>query len=263
MRRLTSFQINGATLGATVDGRGTTGILFVTGGTQTRIGAHRMAERLAWALAARGLACFRFDRRGVGDSEGEDPGFLGSGPDIAAAAAAFRASVPGLERMVGFGLCDGATALALFGAEARLDGLILANPWLIEAAPDVPAPAAIRNHYRQRLSSLSGWKDLLGGAISYRKLFRGVAKMLRPSGPAPLAVQVAQALATHRLPVELVLAARDATAVAATHEMKAPPFRTVPLHVQTVDSDSHSFARPGDQDALLAALLRALERIAA
>ena len=34
--------------------------------------------------------------------------------------------------MIGFGLCDGARALALYGDEAGLDGLILANPWLVE-----------------------------------------------------------------------------------------------------------------------------------
>ena len=61
---------------------GATGLLLVTGGSQTRIGSHRMYERLAKALADNGYPCFRFDRRGVGDSDGEDPGFRGSGPDL-------------------------------------------------------------------------------------------------------------------------------------------------------------------------------------
>ncbi len=87
-----------------------------------------MYERLAKALAEKGYSCFRYDRRGVGDSAGEDPGFRGSGPDLSAAAAAFRKEVPGLTRMVGFGLCDGASALALFGDEAALDGIILPIP---------------------------------------------------------------------------------------------------------------------------------------
>ena len=42
-----------------------------------------------------------------------------------AAAAAFRRRRPDLERMIGFGLCDGATALALHGADAGLDGWLL------------------------------------------------------------------------------------------------------------------------------------------
>src|SRR3954470_23570244 len=122
MRRLLSFDCRGDALGATLDAApGTTGLLMVTGGTQTRIGSHRMYERLAKALAENGFPCFRYDRRGVGDSAGEDPGFRGSAADIAAAAAAFRKEMPALERIVGFGLCDGATALALHGEAAVLE----------------------------------------------------------------------------------------------------------------------------------------------
>ena len=50
---------------------------------------------------------------------------------------------------LGFGLCDGATALALFGGEAGLDGLILVNPWLVEAEAGEPPPAAIRRALSQ------------------------------------------------------------------------------------------------------------------
>ena len=34
-----------------------------------------------------------------------------------------------------------------------LDGLILVNPWLVEAEADEPPPAAIRRHYRKRCSA--------------------------------------------------------------------------------------------------------------
>jgi hypothetical protein len=54
MRRLLSFDCEGAALGASLDSaEGSTGLLLVTGGTQTRIGSHRMFERLAAALARR------------------------------------------------------------------------------------------------------------------------------------------------------------------------------------------------------------------
>ena len=91
MRRLLTFPCEGAELAASLDDAGgATGLLMVTGGSQTRIGSHRMYERLAKTLAENGFPCFRYDRRGVGDSAGEDPGFKGSGPDLKAAAAAFR-----------------------------------------------------------------------------------------------------------------------------------------------------------------------------
>jgi alpha-beta hydrolase superfamily lysophospholipase len=158
MRRLLSVDCDGSALGASLDcAGGTTGLLFVTGGTQTRIGSHRMYERLAFALAGTGWPCLRFDRRGVGDSEGSDPDFRGSGPDLEAAAAAFRREQPQLTRMLGFGLCDGASALALHGKAAGLDGFVLVNPWFVEAEAGEPAAAAIRSRYREQLLSLKGW----------------------------------------------------------------------------------------------------------
>src|SRR5947208_11114994 len=131
MRRLLSIECSGATLGATLDeAAGAAGLLMVTGGTQIRVGSHRMYERLAKRLAEAGYPCLRFDRRGVGDSEGDESDWRDSGREIDAAAAAFRREAPQLERLVGFGLCDGASALAFHGRAARLNGLVLLNPWL-------------------------------------------------------------------------------------------------------------------------------------
>lgn len=258
MRRLLSFECEGVELAASLnEGDGTTGLLMVTGGSQTRIGSHRMYERLAKALAERGLPCFRYDRRGVGDSEGEDPGYLASGPDIAAAAAAFRAQCPALTRVIGFGLCDGATALALFGRMAGMGGIILVNPWLVEAAGDAPPPAAIKAHYRQRLTSVSGWKKLLSGQVDMRKLFKGVAKISTAPGGSSLAGQVADALKRDRLPAHLILAHGDGTAIAAASELEALAFKGLIASTIVLETDSHTFARPGDEAALLAAVLEA------
>lgn len=262
MRRLLTLACEGVEIGATLDAAaGEIGLLLVTGGSQTRIGSHRMYERLAGALAGRDIACLRFDRRGVGDSGGEDPGFRGSAPDLEAAAAALRRECPGLRRIHGFGLCDGATAIALFGDRAGLDGLVLVNPWLVEAEADAPPPAAIRRHYRERLLSREGWRRLLSGGVNYRKLFAGILKIAKPMAGSPLARDVAAALARHRLPAALILAAGDATAIAAEHELKAGVFKGLTGEAQRIDSDSHTFARPGDDAALLAAVLEALRRL--
>ncbi|HYD36556.1 MAG TPA: hydrolase 1, exosortase A system-associated [Allosphingosinicella sp.] len=264
MRTLLSFDCGGAALGASLDpAGGTTGLLFVTGGTQTRIGSHRMYERLAAALAAEGWPCFRFDRRGVGDSEGEDPDFRGSGPDLAAAAAAFRLEQPQLTRMLGFGLCDGASALALHGAAAGLDGYLLVNPWFVEAEAGEPPAAAIRSRYKEQLLSLQGWKRLLSGSISYGKLLKGIGRIVA-SRPSSLAGEIAAALGKARLPAQLILATRDATAIAARAEWSSAAFQSLrdanPEPV-AIDSDSHTFSRPGDEAALLAAVEAALERL--
>jgi exosortase A-associated hydrolase 1 len=261
MRHLLNFTCEGATLGATLDqAMGRTGLIIVTGGTQTRIGSHRMFERLAGALAAEGYPCFRFDRRGVGDSEGEDPGFEGSKADLAAAVSGFRAECPHLERVVGFGLCDGATALALFGAEAGVDSVLLANPWFVESEAGAPPAAAIKRRYRDQLMSVDGWKKLLGGSVSYKKLLKGVMRVAAPP-PADLGGRVAACLRSRGLPVELILARKDATAIAAEDLWKSALFKDVRDRSPSpayVESDSHTFARPGDAEALLQQVLKAL-----
>jgi exosortase A-associated hydrolase 1 len=261
MRRLLSFDCEGAALGGSLDAAdGSTGLLIVTGGTQTRIGSHRMFERLAAALAAAGWPCFRFDRRGVGDSEGEDPDFRGSGPDLAAA---FRREQPQLTRLLGFGLCDGASALALHGSRAGLDGYVLVNPWFVEAEAGEPAAAAIRSRYKEQLLSLEGWKRLLSGSISYRKVLKGLGRIIA-SKPSGLSGEIAASLRKAGLPAQLVLATRDATAIAAQSEWSSSTFRNVreanPSPIR-IDSDAHTFSRPGDEAALLAAVKAALERL--
>jgi exosortase A-associated hydrolase 1 len=264
MRRLLTVECEGALLGATLDeGVGApraAGLLMVTGGTQTRIGSHRMYERLARQLTAAGYASLRFDRRGVGDSEGEDPGFRRSGADIAAAAAALRKEAPQVDKIFGLGLCDGATALALHGAAAGLDGIILVNPWLVEAEAGTPAPAAVRSHYRDRLLSLEGWKKLATGAVDWRKLAAGLRRSTATAG-APLAAEAAAAMRAERLPCAVILAERDATAIAARHELKRRDFKGLIHFLQTVPSDSHTFARPGDSGALFGATLAFLRRL--
>lgn len=264
MRRLIAFPCAGAELAASLDGAaGATGLLLVVGGSQTRIGSHRMYERLAKSLTQNNYPCLRFDRRGVGDSSGDDPGFVGSGPDLSAAAAAFRAECPALTRLVGFGLCDGATALALFGDEAGLDALILVNPWLVETEAGAPPPAAIRQYYRQRLLSLAGWKKILTGAVDYKKLWGGFRKIFGRRKEASLSRDVARALLRHRLPAETILCVGDATAIAADAEIRSWPHEGLILATQTIDTDSHTFARPGDDAMLLTAVLSALGELEA
>jgi alpha-beta hydrolase superfamily lysophospholipase len=91
MRRLIEFPCEGETLFGTLDeAPGTTGLLIVSGGNEIRVGAHRGMALLAGRLAGAGHPVFRFDRRGIGDSTGENHGFESSADDIAAAAAAFR-----------------------------------------------------------------------------------------------------------------------------------------------------------------------------
>ena len=172
---------------------GTIGLLIVSGGNEIRSGAFCSQSHLALCIARAGFPVFRFDRRGIGDSEGENRGFLSSAGDIRAALEAFRAMAPRVERVVAFGNCDAASALMLSGGEG-FDGLILSNPWTVEStsedahdgsAPEQPqhAPKAIRSRYVQKLKDPREIARLLRGGVNLKKLARGLASSLRPSPP--------------------------------------------------------------------------------
>jgi exosortase A-associated hydrolase 1 len=265
MRSALSFALDGQELVATLDSAPLeTGLLIVTGGTQVRIGPHRSFALLAARVAAAGFPVFRFDRRGIGDSEGDDPGFADSGPDIAAATAAFRHHCPQLRQIAGFGLCDGASALAFHHQAARIDALLLANPWAVEPSAGLPPPAAIRRHYLNRLTSLRGWSHLLRGAIDLRKAARGLRAAASLS-ESSLAANIGDALASTSVPITVLLAEKDATALAFDSAYRGPAFK--PLRssgratVRSLPSGSHSFAAPAEADWLARSVIEALEKL--
>lgn len=265
MRQPLSFASAGAWLAGTLDsGDRATGLLIVTGGSQTRAGPHRWQAELARQLAGRGFPVFRFDRRGIGDSTGADEGFLHSGPDIMAAAAALRDRCPSVRRIAGLGLCDGATALALHHREAGITSLLLANPWLVEAAPGLPPPAAIRRHYLRRLASPADWRRLLSGRIDMRKAARGAASAALPSRSA-LARRTAAALTHGDADIRFILSTEDATAIAFADQYAGPAFAALRRSGRAAcierASASHSFAHGGDPEWLVATITAELERI--
>ncbi|MBB5707174.1 hydrolase 1, exosortase A system-associated [Sphingopyxis panaciterrulae] len=262
MRHHLTFACEGAALAATLDeAPGTTGLLIVSGGNEIRSGAHRGMAMLAQRIAAAGHPVFRFDRRGIGDSEGENGGFEASGPDIAAAIPAFRAAAPQLTRIVAFGNCDAASALLLH-RPLPLDALILANPWTYEGgeddesdAPALPPAAAIRARYLARLRDPKSLLRLLKGEVDLKKLLRGVAALGRKkpqAAPDSLAARLDAALASLPCPATILLAAGDRTAQAFIENCRPG---TVP--VERLDSPSHSFAG-ADADWLAGWILQIL-----
>jgi exosortase A-associated hydrolase 1 len=239
-----------------------TGLLIVSGGNEIRIGAHRGMAELATAVASEGYPVFRFDRRGVGDSEGQNDGYASSGPDMAAAVAAFRMEVPHLTRIVAFGNCDAATALIVYRGDATIDALILANPWVIPPVDDLPPPAAIKNRYARRMRDPAAWAALLTGRIDMRALGRGLGRLAMPKREAPLADSFAAALAASDIPTHILLADGDGTAIAFADAWRGETFAAARAHpsvrVTNFDSASHSFASAADFAILLGAILSAL-----
>jgi exosortase A-associated hydrolase 1 len=213
-RRHFAFDCLGSALAATIDeAPGTTGLLIVSGGNETRAGAFSSQARLAADIAAAGHPVLRFDRRGAGDSEGVNSGFRHSAEDIAAAVAAFRAQCPSAKRVIAFGNCDAASALMLSGGDG-FAGLILSNPWTYEdeQADAPPPPSAIRARYAAKLRNPRELVRLLTGKVNFAKLARGLvsASSKRPA-PSGLADAMKAGLAGFGGPVRLLVAERDRT----------------------------------------------------
>lgn len=223
-RRHFTLDCAGGALAATIDeAAGSTGLLIVTGGNETRAGAFSNQASLAARIAAAGHPVLRFDRRGVGDSEGVNMGFRHSADDIAAALAAFRERCPHLERVIAFGNCDAASALMLSKGKG-FDGLVLSNPWTYEdeAADAPPPPAAIRARYAAKLKNPRELLRLLTGKVNLAKLARGlVSASARQTAPSGLAQAMEGGLARFEGPVRLLVAGRDRTGQAFLAAWKA------------------------------------------
>lgn len=240
-RRHLTFACDGSTLVGTLDeASGSTGLLIVSGGNELRSGAWSGQALLAARIATQGFPVFRFDRRGIGDSEGANGEFRSSGPDIATALAAFRESAPQVTRIVALGNCDAASALML-GQGCGCDGLVLSNPWTFEGEEDAPPPAALREHYRQRLASPAALKRLLTGQVSPRKLIASLIAALRPAPPASsLAQDMAKGLKGFVGPVLILIAERDRTGQAFLASWNARDQR-----IRRCAEGSHSYVEPG------------------
>ena len=253
-RRHLEFACRGETLVGTIDDAlATTGLLLVSGGNEIRAGAFAGQAQLAARIAEAGYPVFRFDRRGVGDSSGENRGFRESDADIAAALAAFRDVMPGLTRVVGFGNCDAASALMLT-AGAGCDALVLANPWTIEHDDGAPPPAAIRERYAAKLRVPKELLRLASGKVSLRKLAGGIVRAIRPAPPpTTLAEEMRAGLAGFSGPVRLLIAERDRTGQAFLVDWDPTDAR-----LKRCEGASHAFAEPESREWLFEQLIAVL-----
>ena len=235
-----TFECEGDRLFGTLDeADGEVGLLIVSGGNEIRSGAWSGQAQLAARMAAAGFPVFRFDRRGIGDSEGENRGFRESRADIATALAAFRAEAPRIERVVAFGNCDAASALMLVGAELGRAGLLLANPWVIEGDDEgtVHAPAALRRRYLNKLASPVEWKRLASGGVDFRKLVHGLRQAVRAAPPSDLVASMREGLDRFNGRAKILLAERDRTA-----QLFLAAWGPNDPRIERLASASHSFA---------------------
>lgn len=273
MRRWLSFDGTGAACAASLDDGGRPlGVVIVSGGSELACGAHGGMAQVAAVLAERGACVLRFDRPGVGDSTGVDPGFEASAPVIADAVRALHSACRHVERIVLVGNCDAASALLL--AEERLRGeasvgevaiaaLVLTNVWLDDRTADgddaLPPPAAIRSRYLARLASPREWWRLVSGGVDLRKLLAGLSAAAKAPALTGLTERLAAAAGQIRVPVIVLLAKGDPTAVGFADACSRQPLKSATQHfdVRHYASRSHSFADEADRRLLVDTILAA------
>ncbi len=148
-----------------------TGVIVIVGGPQYRAGSHRQFVLLSRALAAAGYPVLRFDYRGMGDSTGAQRDFTIVSADIAAAITALQSRLPSVQRVVLWGLCDGASAALLYchdTNDSRVRGLCLLNPWVRSEAS--LARAHVKHYYTRRLVQKEFWTKLFSGKVAISAL---------------------------------------------------------------------------------------------
>lgn len=146
----------------------TQAVIILVGGPQYRVGAHRQYIHLARHLAENGIAAMRFDWTGIGDSEGDYPGFTDLSGDFGAALDCLTKRLPELREISLWGLCEGASAILIDGVrDPRITGAILVNPWVRTETGE--AKAFVKHYYAGRVFSRQFWLRLLKGDVAIGK----------------------------------------------------------------------------------------------
>ncbi|NHZ34794.1 hydrolase 1, exosortase A system-associated [Massilia sp. CCM 8692] len=242
-------------------------VLIVVGGPQYRVGSHRQFTTLARGLAAQGIAALRFDYRGMGDSHGAMRDFEVVGEDLRAAIDNLFTALPGVEEVVIWGLCDGASAAIFYAADdARVSGLVLLNPWVRTSGGH--AKATIKHYYRARLFDPELWKKILRGqlnvgaaAASFLRIAgaaagKGAGKDQAGAAPAALPERMRAGLARFRGKVLLIISGADLTAqefldTAAGSDQWQAVLAAPQVSRQTLVEADHTFSRRVWKDQVL------------
>lgn len=193
---------------------GKVGVVVVVGGPQYRVGSHRQFVLLSRQLAQLGVPCMRFDYRGMGDATGAQRDFEQVDADIQAAIDAFLRRVPTVERVVLWGLCDGASAACFYASkDERVAGLTLLNPWV--RTEQGQASTYLRHYYLKRLLDPGFWRKLFSGGVSMGRSMGevlGAAKTAASTsrrGALALPERMLEGLIRAGRPVCVILSGRD------------------------------------------------------
>ncbi len=172
------------------------GLVIIVGGPQTRVGSHRQFVLLARALAKKGITVFRFDYRGMGDSDGIDGHFYQALPSVDIAVNLLKEQVPHLDNIALWGLCDAASlALTYLSVKPNsINKVVLLNPWVRQEHSK--AKAVLKHYYINKLLSKNFWLSLLKGKLNFKSSTLDLASNLRAALKKKKMVTVEQTSST-------------------------------------------------------------------
>ncbi len=199
-----------------------------------------------------------------------------------AAITAFRQAKPQIKRLYGFGNCDAATALGLFGGTVPFQGLILANPWTFEEAENGPnrtgsimvqtdtppthSPAMIRARYWTKIRNPDTYLELAKGKINLRNTIKNINQLSKKEKINNISIQLYQALSDQvdqGCQLNFLLAKGDRAAQGFLTKWDSKEFSTLRNNPQVTmslyDTSSHSFAEPAAKKWLFTNILSALK----
>jgi exosortase A-associated hydrolase 1 len=239
------------------------GVIVLVGGPQYRVGGSRLFLMLARVLADGGIAVFRFDPRGIGDSQGQARNYYDRTNDIRSAIASFVRECPTVKRLVVWGICDGASAAILYAThDPRICGAALLNPWIESSQSH--ARSRLSHYYGRRLFRFDTWVDLVRGRIDGTQATKDVLRSIgaslwrgaRERTDAPSSEALAAAYRRYRGRKLLILSGRDQTAAAFMDAIRssatwASNMRD-PSTTQVILEDAdHTFSRGSWADAAI------------
>lgn len=253
-------------------------VLFVSTGMTVHSGWGRQTTTLARSLAAEGVVSFRFDLRGIGDSEDRPddrrPLFAPDGYADIVSLVDHVAETGGPLVLVGG--CSGAyAAFHALCRDPRIDGALLINLYCFDWDPDQDLDRVIRqtfgsaHTYAALLKQGATWRRLLSGKIAVRAIagvlarrgavsaLRRVRRVWQPGARAGSVARRIAALRRRGAEIRLLYSAGDPGLVAVRRHLGRFPGRAderLGAPVIVVPGADHNLGSPETQEPLARAL---------
>lgn len=256
-------------------------VIMVTGGPQVRTGAHRLYVQLSRFLCANNWPTLRFDYEGMGDSEGNFVGFQNLEPSITAAMTFLQEKFRHPVQFIFWSLCDGATAVALYGARhpQQIRGMILCNPLVI--TDEGLARSTIRHYYCKRLFEKEFLYKIIRFDLDVKDTIRSLWQSLKnaqffindkaacaESTSHQLPAMVMDSLHRFSRPIRIILSTDDIVASNFQDELKKDAqldldYQKQKITLRVIEGADHTFVAPWAKKQLFRHTLKALSEIGA